>query len=128
MKDVFAFLNSVTTYLSSTAVGTIGTDLFKGQMPGSPIVGTVVALSGGFDEIGNPTRLVNITIQHRNTHIESGLPKIVEINNLMDDQWNILEDFPGRFTANSEPGQSFKDDNGHYVFPLNYLFTSTTQN
>lgn len=128
MKDVKAFLDDLTDYLATNLVGTAGTDLFSQQMPDSPLTATVVALVGGFDVIGDPTRRLTLSVQHRNTKVESALPKVIEINNLLDDQWNILPNFPGRFTANSEPGASFVDDNGHYVFPMTYQFTSTTQN
>lgn len=126
-KDVAALATNLVAYLEANAVGTFGVDLFINNMPETPSVATVVVLTGGTVAVGDPTRRPSFQIQHRTTHVESGLPKSVQINNLFDNRWNVIKTFPGRTVAVSEAGASFKDRSGLSVFPLNFAFTSTTQ-
>ncbi len=126
-KDTFALAQALANYLEANTIGVQATDLFIQQLPETPQVGTVVVLTGGPILAEDPTRRVSFQIQHRNTDVSSGLSKSVEINNLLNNRWNVLEDFPGRFTAVSEAGISFKDDSGNMIFVNNYVFTSTTQ-
>lgn len=126
-KDTPGLLVSITTYLEAQGVGTRGTDLWENQMPERPTNATVVVLTGGPILPEDPTRRITFQVQHRNKLSGPGLLKSKEINNLLDNQWNVLDCFPGRITAVSEAGAMFKDDSGNSVFPLNFVVTSTFQ-
>lgn len=126
-KDTPNLLVAITTYLEAQGVGTRGEDLWEQQMPESPTLATVVVLTGGPILPEDPTRRISFQIQHRSKQAAAGLRKSKEINNLLDNQWNVLVGFPGRITAVSEAGASFKDDSGNLVFPLNYSVISTHQ-
>ncbi len=126
-KDATLLVNTIASYLAAQGVGTVGTDLFKMVLPENPSAGTVVVPTGGIDLPEDPTRRPSFQVMHRNPNTELGLSKSVEINRLLDNQWNVLSGFPGRITAVSEPGAYFKDDNGRPNFPLNYVLVTTFQ-
>ena len=126
-KNIDALARLIVAYLEANGIGMFGVDLFIQAMPESPVLATVVVMTGGPVLPEDPTRRPSFSIQHRTTHVESGLPKSVEIHNLFDNQWNVLKGFPGRTVSVSEAGASFKDKTGASVFPLNFAFTSTTQ-
>lgn len=126
-KDTPTLLVAISSYLEAQGVGTRGTDLWEQQMPESPTNATVVVLTGGPILAEDPTRRISFQIQHRNKLAAAGLRKSKEINNLLDNQWNVLTGFSGRITAVSEAGASFKDDSGNMVFPLNYSVISACQ-
>lgn len=132
-RDPAALVTSVASYLAVSGVGSFTTgpssigNLFRHQAPTTPTNLTVVAHTGGFSTLGSPTRLPTFTIQVRDTNVNSGMYRAKEINKLLDDQWNVLTGYPGRVSADSEPGASFRDENGHYVFPMNYVVYTTYQ-
>lgn len=127
-KDIFALAVAVKDYLVAQGVGTFGTDLFIGQLPEDvKPLGIVIVPTGGPNLSEDPTRRPSFQIQVRSELVKTGLPKSVEINNLLDDQWNVLAGFPGRLTAVTEAGLPFKDDAGHLVYSTNYVLVTTTQ-
>ena len=126
-KDTPSLLSAISAYLQAQGVGTLREDLWEQQMPEDPINGTVVVLTGGPNIIGDPTRRVSFQVQYRSQKVGPGLQKAKQISNLLDDQWNVLTNFPGRIIAVSEAGASFKDDSGNTLFPLNFVFISTHQ-
>jgi len=126
-KDTTSLLGAITSYLEAQGEGTLLDDLWKQQMPEGDVEGTVVALTGGPNIIGDPTRRVTFQVQVRSKKVGPGLRKAQRISNLLDDQWNVLSNYPGRIIAVSEAGVSFKDDSGNSLFPLNFVFTSTHQ-
>lgn len=129
MKNPLAFVDAVVTYLFSCGVGTPGVDLFSLHAPPTkaPKNMSVVYHTGGIRPIGNPTRQPTISIQVRNTHVNSGLSKVTEINSMLDEAWNTLDGYAGRFVLQSEPGPYAVDETGLYVFPLSYVFYTGTQ-
>lgn len=127
MKNVQSVAEQLVTYLVANSIGTAGVDLFIQQLPEIVKVGTVIAMTGGPVDPADPTRRISFTIQHRNHDAEDGLRKVVQINNLLNNQWNVLSCFPGRMVADGEAGLSFKDASGFFVFPLTYVIVSTTQ-
>lgn len=127
VKDITNLANLLAEHMAANGIGTLGTDLFIQTMPELPRVSTVVVMTGGPIIPEDPTRRPSFQVQHRNTHIESALPKSVQIHNLFDNRWNVLKDFPGRIVAVSEVGSSFKDESGLVIFPLNFAFVTTTQ-
>ena len=127
VKDTRALAVLLVDYLEANGIGTLATDLFIQQLPESPQAGTVVACTGGPVDPADPTRRISFQIQHRNPSAEQGLRKVVQINNLLNDKWNVLTCFPGRIVAQGEAGLSFKDASGNFIFPLDYVIVSTTQ-
>ena len=126
-KDVPSLQVKLSSYLEDNGIGTRGTDLWEQQMPETPTNATAVVMTGGPILPEDPTRRISFQVLHRNKHAGTGLRKAKEINNLLDNQWNVLGCFPGRITAVSEVGASFKDDSGNSVFPMNFSLTSTYQ-
>lgn len=126
-KDVFTLLDDLVTYLSSQGVGTLGTDLFVLRQPDSPQVLTTVYPTGGAHFANNPTRFPSFTIQHRNTHANSGLAKSIEINALLDNKVNVATGVKGRIELQSEPGLNFTDEGGNIIYSLNYVLVTTIQ-
>jgi len=127
-KDVFALSQAIKDYLVAQGVGTFGTDLFIGQLPeDTRPVGIVIVPTGGPILSDDPTRRPSFQVQVRSELVKIGLPKSVEINNLLDNQWNVLVGFPGRLTAVTEAGLAFKDDSGRMIYSTNYILVTTAQ-
>lgn len=130
-KDTPSLQSAIAAYLQAQGVGTLRENLWEQQMPEAnpdgSIDGAVVVLSGGPNIIGDPTRRVTFQVQYRSKKAGPGLQKAKQISNLLDDQWNVLVNYPGRIIAVSEAGASFKDDSGNFLFPLNFVFISTHQ-
>ncbi len=127
MKDILQLSNCLTDYLETNGVGNQGIDLFIMQLPETPQVGTVLTMTGGPITTGNPTRNITFQVLHRNPSAEEGLRKATQINNLLNNQWNVVPGFPGRVESVSEAGAAFKDESGNFIYPLNYAVVSTTQ-
>jgi len=127
VKDILALSSCIADYLETNGVGVQGVDLFIMQLPETPQIGTVLAMTGGPITSGNPTRNITFQIQHRNPSAEEGLRKATEINNLLNNQWNVVPGFPGRVESVSEAGIAFKDESGNFIYSLNYAVVSTTQ-
>jgi hypothetical protein len=126
-KDSTGLLQAIATYLAAETTMVVGTDLFIQHAQEDPVVVTVVVHTGGITITGDPTRRPTFQILHRNDSQQTGLSKSVEINRLLEDQWNVLTGYPGRITAVSEPGAYFVNEAGVFEFPLNYVFVSTFQ-
>lgn len=124
-NDPNLLMSEIVTYLGSNGIGTYGTNLFIGTMPPNPIVATVVVHQGGPWIPGSPMRFPAFLVQHRNTHISSGLPKAQQIHNLLSNAWNVLSTIKGRIVAGGEPGAVFLDANGTYIFPMNFNMVTT---
>lgn len=118
-------VTEVASYLGSQGVGTVGTNLWAMTMPGTPFVATAVIATGGPDVEGNPTRQQTFQILHRNTHVGSGLVAATTIHSVLNQQWEVLLTARGRIVAVTEPGAYLLDNNGHSVFPMNFVFRST---
>lgn len=127
-KDPLLIPNALADYLQTSAVGTVGTDIFVLTMPQSPVNVVAIIPTGGPRITGNPTRFPQFQISVRNTNIESALPKAQEINNLIEEQSNILSEINGRFELESELGVNFVDSNGHRQVVMNYTFRTASQN
>lgn len=127
-KDIEALLVAVKDYLVAQSIGTFATDLFIQQLPEDVApLGIVIVSTGGPILPDDPTRRPTFQIQVRSELSRDGLRKAVQINRLLDNQWNVLTGFPGRLVAVSEAGLVFKDDSGNSIYPLNYALVTTTQ-
>lgn len=127
MKDIYQLSLQLGEFLQASAIGTLGTDLFLESLPEDPVNGTVVKMTGGPIDPASPVRNPSFQIIHRNKSSREGLRKVTEINNLLNNQWNVIPCFPGRVVSFSEAGASSKDAGGRAVFSLNFVVTTTTQ-
>lgn len=127
MKDIYQLATCIGSYLGASGVGSLGGNLFIQDMPETVEEGTVIAMTGGVIDSANPTRLPSFQILHRNRSSANGLRKVTAINNLLNNQWNVIEGFPGRCVSFSEAGAGFKDAQGRAVFSLNFAIVTTTQ-
>lgn len=126
-KDSNLLLELLAAYLAANSVGVLGEDLWIQALPVESENGVVVVHTGGVSFPDDPTRRPAFQVVVRNVNAEAGLAKAVEINNLLDNKWNVLPKWPGRITATAEPGTYFKDDAGRVNYPLNYVIVTTTQ-
>lgn len=130
--DPILLITEIASFLGANGVGTVGTNLFKQALPGSntlpvSVGATVVYHTGGPNFPGNPVHFPTFAIQHRNTHVSSGMAKIREIGNLLNDKWNILATIQGRISITGEVGSYFTDANGHNFFVANFQVITPQQ-
>lgn len=121
------FLTSIGSYIGKNGLGTIGQDLYLGFVPGTPYVCTAVLLNGGPRMRGNPTRFRSVQIITRHTDPVTAMTKADSLHALFDDKWGSLDvarTFRGRFHPDHEQGVHVIDENGHYVYSLNFTFTT----
>jgi hypothetical protein len=124
------FTEDIATYLQTLGVGTIGTNIFIGNLPSSPSRCIGVYSDGGpMDSINAPNLRPNLQILIRGEQgsLENLSNLVNYVFNLLDNKWNICNRFKGRITAKSLPGLNYRDDAGNWVFPLNFqgLFSQT---
>lgn len=116
---------NVASYVASLGLGTLGTDLFVATMPTTPVVCTCVFPTGGFADPGDPTRRITFAIHHRNTHIASALSSATSLYFAVNEQWNVLADYPGRMVAESEHGANYRDASNYVIAFVNGLLITT---
>lgn len=120
-------LTSICSFLGSRGFGTVGVSLFAQSLPDSPYVCTSVLLNGGSNGPDSPVRERSIQILHRGTNIQTVSSVVNSIYSLFDDQaacWNVFDGFPGRMTADNEPGFFGFDVNNCPVYSLDLTFVS----
>lgn len=121
-----AFLDSIGLYLQAAAVGTVGTDLFKGQMPDVPEVAACIYEYAGSppEQAHNARQSVRPGLQVvvRNSDYEAARAKIETIFNLLDRVTNT--DVQGldviKIEAVQSPFPLGIDDNGRYRLAVNF--------
>ena len=126
-QDPGLLLTEVASFLGGNGLGTVNTNLFKQTMPGTPVVCTVVYHTGGPSFPGNPMHFPTFGIQHRNTHVSSGLATVKAIGNLLNDRWNVLPTIQGKIAITGEMGGYYLDSNGHPIHVLNFAMATTQQ-
>ncbi len=121
----------VATYLQTLGIGTVGTNIFAGNMPSSPVRCIGVYANGGSGALDNapcllPTIQLLVRDEYANRISVANLTDYVF--SLLDGKWNILNRFQGRLTALAPPGANYRDDAGNWMFPLNFqgMFVQTT--
>jgi hypothetical protein len=123
--QIHDFVTAITTYCDKNSFGTVGTDLFKHTMPTTPIACTCVRVTGGTYTPGNPVKTKTFQVIHRRpyTGVGSGTVFVSSLHQLFVDQWNKLDtSHLGRLYPMSEPTSPVQDDNGNWVWSLNYVF------
>ena len=116
-------VEDVGTLLSSLGY----TDIYKGTMPTSPTVCTMVNATGGIVMGASPVRYPSFQILHRNTNVQSGTSIALSIQAALHKKVNLLPNFDGRILSQSEAGAFFRDESQNPVWPLNFVLTSTKQ-
>ena len=105
-----------------TMVGT--PTVFLTEMPQSPDNCIALIAHGGPPAQG-PNRRSALQILVRNTSNLTALTKASSLFQLFDDKWCPLgAAYPGRFTADHEPGLHTQDESGHSLYSLNFTFHS----
>jgi len=99
---MIVLFESIATSLQSYGLGTIGSDLFIGQLPSTPYESTVIAPSGGYEISGDKVNRPAVQFLHRSVKYNDGWTYINSLNTLFADKFNKLGcSYPGRFARQS---------------------------
>jgi len=113
-------LDQVASYLAAQGIGTVGTNLFKGTMPDSPVKCISITASGGPRVKGDALHRPRIQISVRDISYPVGLVTTQSVFDALDHKVVILGTLHGRFRPEGEPGMFTRDVNERFVFPLNF--------
>lgn len=117
-------LDDIALYLQQKGIGTIGTDIFKGQLPATP--DNAIAL---FEYAGEPQDLTDANLEYpglqvlvRNKSYASGRQKIEQLKN---DLHGITETTINNvryllIQAKQSPFFLERDENGRAIFVVNF--------
>jgi len=117
-------LDDIAFYLQQKGIGTIGTDIFKGQLPATP--DNAIAL---FEYAGEPQDLTDANLEYpglqvlvRNKSYASGRQKIEQLKN---DLHGITETTINNvryllIQAKQSPEALPRDENGRAIFVVNF--------
>lgn len=126
--DITVIPQAIGDLFQSSGIGTLGVDVFLYGLPQDKNGNAIVIIpTGGPKLTGNPTSFKQFQISVRNTHIQSALPKVQEIRNLLEETPNVLSGINGRFELDSEPGAYSNDGSGHSITVLNFTFVTASQ-
>jgi hypothetical protein len=117
----YGLLTDICSFLTTLGIGSYGTTIFRGTMPGSPTECVVVYATGGIrlpQDYGVVRPQFQIAV--RAEDLAAGLAKAQTIYNALDDKWGGLSATKGRVTGDHLPGVNFRDSNGRFVFTLNF--------
>lgn len=118
-------LERVTSHIASLGYGTLGRNLFSGAMPTTPYESIGVFSTGGFSRPRDPVKRPTFQIAHRATKIASGISLVTSLSAALTNGNSLMCPMPGFFEQQGDPGPHYRDDNGHLVFTLNFVFTTT---
>lgn len=116
-------LNDIAVYLQANDVGTVGTDIFLGQLPATP--DNVIAL---FEYAGEPPDLhwpgeyPSLQILVRNKSYDAGRQKIEQVKNILHGMAETVIN-SHRFLlirANQSPFLLERDENSRAIFVCNF--------
>lgn len=116
-------LNDIATYLQANGVGTIGTDIFLGQLPANPDNVTAI-----FEYAGEPPDLhwngeyPGLQVLVRNKSYEAGRQKIEQAKNILH---GVSETVINNhryllIRANQSPAFLQRDENNRTIFACNF--------
>lgn len=118
-------LERVGSHIASLGYGTLGVDLFVGTLNTTPYLATGVFATGGFSRAREPVLRPSFQIAHRNTNIASGTSRVTSLSAALSNGNSLMCPMPGFFELQSDPGPHYRDSNGHFVFTLNFVYTTT---
>jgi hypothetical protein len=115
-------LEQLADFLEASGHGTKGMDIFKGQLPETPIESLAVISTGGPRDEGNPTRWPSFAVHIRSARISTGDTKSRAVHTSLAGHWNVLASIQGRIHSQHEPGIYDRDEKtNHFTFPLNFM-------
>lgn len=106
-----------------TTIGTVGTDIFSGHMPSTPIVCVTVYAQAGMAIPGDPIVHPGLQVLVRGGTYSESHTNAEKVFNALQNKWNILSTVKGRFVPNHEVGPNYRDGNSNLIFTLNFGFT-----
>jgi hypothetical protein len=119
-------IEDIATYLQTVGVGTIGSTLFKGQIPTLPDNCVAVFQYAGSSPIVTHDKKVldslGLQIRVRNTEYSVGMTKAQEIIDLLSPKSNITigTGFYLSVVANQNPVPLGLDEKGRHEFSVNF--------
>ena len=90
-----ALINEIALFLLSQSLGTLGTDLFYGQLTSTPNNQIAVIDSGGQPNNQSNVSISIITILLRNSTFDSGLAKVLLLQSALHNKTNLLSGVAG---------------------------------
>ena len=116
-------LEDVGTYLETWGIGSVGGNIFIGNLPQSPTKCMGIFSNVGLMSPNNaPYFLPHVQILIRDEYANHiTLSRLNDyVFSLLDDKWEVFTRFKGRMTALAPPGANYKDEAGNWVFSLNF--------
>lgn len=120
-----ALLDETAQYLVDKGVGVLGKTLFTVILPDKPYEAVAVIPTGGPVLSADPTDYMRIQVLCRDRNGRDGLLRIETVYKFLANRWNVLATIKGRFEPTGRPGPYFQDDNNHFIYSSNYVFTTT---
>lgn len=115
--------STVATYLQSSGVGTLGANIFLGQLPSSPVAVVAVIAQGGQALTDNgpiQVRKGSLQVLIRDATYGPAAVKAESVFVALAGKWNITSSLKGRLIPDHEVGPSYLDTNNNRVFTLNF--------
>ena len=119
-------VNDIADYLANEELGTVGTDIFVGNQPGSPTnCITVIDTGGTAPPIDLPSRKSTFQVLVRNSEYPTGAQMLESIRSALHNKYGITLVPGGNYchsiNAQSEGGHIGKDDLGNDEFSMNFM-------
>ncbi len=120
-------IDDIAAYLEAQAIGTVGTDIFKGQLPDEPGLDNVIAVferGGTAPSMDIPTKSPSFQVIVRNKDYAAGRDKLEAVRTALHRQYNVQLVTSGvyfyRIVATSEGGSIGRDAGNRDEFSINF--------
>lgn len=119
-------INDLAQYLVDEELGSLGSDIFKGNQPNSPTNCITVIETGGLrPPIDISSKKVTFQVLVRNSDYAAGAQKLADVRTALHNKYGITLVNGGNYchsiNALSEGGHIGKDDAGNDEFSMNFL-------
>ncbi|SMB97778.1 hypothetical protein SAMN00808754_1941 [Thermanaeromonas toyohensis ToBE] len=116
-------LNDIAAYLQANGVGTVGTDIFLGQLPATPDnVAALFEYAGEPPDLHSNVEYPGLQVLVRNKNYAAGRQKIEQIRNVLHGLTETIVN--GRryllIRARQSPEALPRDENGRAIFVCNF--------
>lgn len=118
-------IDEIAQYLAANGIGTLGTNIFEGDMPTTPDACICIYETTGLAaEHDIPLHSPSFQVMIRNTELDLGQAVAFSIRNLLHNQYNLQFATNGTYVYScnliAEGGHIGRDDNGRDLFSLNF--------
>ena len=118
-------VNDIADYLEDESVGTVGTDIFVGNLPDSPDTAICIIDTGGIQpSIDIPTKRPTFQVLIRGETYAAGKNLVDTIRGLLHNQYNVTLVSGGNYFYSinllAEGGHIGKNDRGLDEFSMNF--------